>query len=211
MSRFPALTPVRRLAAAALAGAALTIAACADPASTSPESLDLKAANSRASGQANAELNRDLGTLRNAIARFHNFDYATSHDGGYTVLFDGKCFEQEGAGAMGLHQANIGLVDEIVDMEHPEAIMYEPGPNGTRVLVGVEYVVDPGKWDAQFEDKENIPMPTLFGREYSHNKVYNLYTLHVWTHKKNPVDTFEGWNPTVSCKYWNADKGAAHH
>lgn len=210
MSRFPAVTPIRRFAAAALAGAALTISACADPAATSPESLDFEAVNSRASGQANAEVNRDLATLRQSLARYHNFTHA-SKNAGYSILFDNKCFEQPGAGAMGTHYVNIGVVDATVELERPEALLYEPGPNGNMVLVGVEYVVAPALWNALHADEETIPMPSLFGREYSYNATYDLYTLHVWTHKNNPAGTFEGWNPKVSCRYWSAEKAAAHH
>jgi hypothetical protein len=204
------LAPVRRVAAAVLAGAALTIAACADPSATAPDALALDAANSRAGGRANAGENRDLATLRQSLARFHSFEYAST-DGGYDVLFDGKCFEQPGAGAMGTHYVKLGLVDETVELERPEALLYEPGPGGNMVLVGVEYVVDPRAWNAQYQDEAVIPIPSLFGREYTYNPVYDLYTLHVWTHKNNPIDTFEGWNPNVSCQYWNSATSGAHH
>jgi len=199
-----------RFARTLFTGAVLLTSACTDPSAVSPDSA-ARADRSTAPGQvnpnANAALNRELATLRQAIARFHNWEVAST-TGGYAGLFDGKCFENPGVGAMGLHYANGGLVDATIELERPEAIMYEPGPDGTKVLVGVEYVVEPTAWAAAHPGGE---LPSLFGRSYDYNATYNLYTLHVWTHKANPEGIFVGWNPTVSCRYWGADKAAAHH
>ncbi|GAB1343761.1 hypothetical protein MASR1M101_28880 [Gemmatimonas sp.] len=170
-----------------------------------PTSLDITAADSKASGQSTAAVNRDLATLRNALARFHSFE-AANRVGGYTSLFDGKCFEAPGVGGMGLHYVNGSLVDATIELERPEALLFEPGPGNAMVLVGVEYVIDPATWDAS-----NKARPQLFGREYSYNDVYGLYTLHVWTHKNNPSGTFEGWNPKVSCDNWLRAKAGSHH
>lgn len=207
---FDVLRPSRRFAHALFAGAALLTAACADPSAMSPD-IAARDNKSTAPGQVtpnpNAALNRELATLRQAIARFHNWEYASTA-GGYAGLFDGKCFENPGVGAMGLHYANGTLVDANVELERPEAIMYEPGPAGTKVLVGVEYVVVPKAWAAAHPGGE---LPTLFGRTFDYNSTYDLYTLHVWTHKANPAGIFVGWNSKVSCQYWGAEKAAAHH
>jgi hypothetical protein len=200
----------RGLFAVGLCATALYTVACTDPAATAPDVAalgDKSSATGPMSLNANAALNRDLATLRASIARFHNWEYASTA-GGYAGLFDGKCFENPGVGAMGLHYANGALVDANVELERPEAIMYEPGPGGTKVLVGVEYVVDPTAWRAQHAAGS---LPTLFGRNFDYNATYNLYTLHVWTHKANPEGVFVGWNPKVSCQYWGAAKAAAHH
>lgn len=195
------------LTAATIAAALFTAACVADPAAPDARA-DLSAAASREAGQANAAVNRDLATLRQSLARFHNFD-AARNAGGYSVLFDNKCFELPGTGGMGLHYVNLGLVNAVVELDKPEALLYEPGPGGAMVLVGVEYVVDPQAWNAVKENKGKLPR--LFGRDYSYNATYGLYTLHVWTHKNNPTGTFEGWNPNVSCQYWTADKAMQHH
>ena len=51
-------------------------------------------------------------------------------------------------GAMGVHLINHEFVDGIVDVNKPEALIYEPQSNGKLRIVGVEYIVPKEAWDA---------------------------------------------------------------
>ena len=135
------------------------------------------------------ELMQDLARARASTARFHRFSAADGAD--YDLLFLGICMENQPTGGMGYHYVNVGLLDSIVEIEHPEALMYEPGPNGQRRLVGLEYVIPAAAWTS--EDP-----PVLFGQELVLND-FDLWALHVWIWKNNPSGIFSDWNPTVNC------------
>jgi hypothetical protein len=149
------------------------------------------------------ELMRDLARARSATARFHRFDVAD--DAEYDFLFMDMCMENQPTGGMGYHYVNVGLLDDVVEVEHPEAVMYEPGPNGQLRLVGLEYVIPAGAWTS--EDP-----PVLFGREFTLNQ-FDLWALHVWIWKNNPSGIFKDWNPNVSCANAapTSAAGRSHH
>lgn len=213
MSRFSFAASARRLAAASLAGlavgvAASGLAACADPSSTSPELVaasDRSSAPGQVDPNATAAVNRDLIRLRAAMAPFK--DFAAAEPAGYWYLFNGMCMETD-AGGMGLHYVNVpdpgrgvtGLLDAMLDVEQPEALMYEPDRNGRLILVGVEYVVPKAA---------SAEPPTLFNRVFDDGG--DLWTLHVWAFKHNPKGMFTGWNPNVSCQFANVGTARAHH
>jgi hypothetical protein len=102
---------------------------------------------------------------------------------------------------MGVHYVNGALVgDGAVDLERPEALVYEPQKNGRLRLVAVEYVVFQKAWDEQHSEP-----PSLFGQPFELMEAGNrygldpFYELHVWLWKHNPSGLFEDWNPRVSC------------
>ena len=159
------------------------------------------AVTSQASRAAEA---RDLAALRAATGRFHNF--ATAFAAGHTFLFMNMCMVDESAdnlGGMGYHYVDTALLDGTVDVRTPEAILYEPQPNGQLRLVGVEYVIPKDAWTS--EDP-----PVLFGRELKLN-AFDLWALHVWIWEDNPSGMFADWNPRVTCDYAPAATTASHH
>ena len=136
--------------------------------------------------------NKDLATLRAATARFHRYDVA--RQAGYTFLFMNMCMEDNSpakAGGMGKHYVNTTLLDATLDVARPEALLYDPGPNGQLKLVGVEYVIPKAAWTSD-------QPPRLFGRDLKLNK-FDLWALHVWAWKSNPSGLYADWNPRVSC------------
>ena len=145
---------------------------------------------------------RDLARARAATARFQRHDAA---DELYNVIFMDICMENQPTGGMGYHYVNFGLVNGTVEVEHPEALMYEPGPNGQLRLVGLEYVIPKDLWTSPNP-------PVLFGQEFTLNQ-FDLWALHVWIWKNNPSGIFADWNPNVSCE--NAvsvgSVGRTHH
>lgn len=136
------------------------------------------------------ELMQDLARARAATAQFQRDSVAFDAD--YTFLFLDMCMENQPTGGMGYHYVNVGLLDSIVEVERPEALMYEPGRNGQLRLVGLEYVIPADAW-------ASADAPVLFGQELVLND-FGLWALHVWIWKNNPEGIFKDWNPTVNCE-----------
>lgn len=181
---------------------AAVLAACAE-APSMPEA---------ASAEVSVELRREpvtdpaqlqgIAAARRATARYHRYESAKDT---YTFLFMDMCMEDdspEQLGGMGYHYVNTRLLDGEVDIAEPEALMYEPGPDGQRRLVGVEYVIPEGEW-------EGPGTPTLLGQEMELNG-FGLYALHVWLWKDNPAGIYKPWNATVSCANAHLVDGGAH-
>ena len=144
----------------------------------------------------------DASSARAGTARYHNL--ATAMDEGYGLFTDAAgiaCIDNP-AGGMGIHYAKGSLVgDGAIDASTPEALVYEPQPNGRLRLVAVEYVVFQDAWDAHHGSP-----PSLFGEDFEAvdgTNRYGLppfYELHTWLWKHNPNGTFgQDWNPNVSC------------
>ncbi|TPK41364.1 hypothetical protein FJ492_20445 [Mesorhizobium sp. B2-5-4] len=140
----------------------------------------------------------DTGALdekvRAANGRFENVAMATAE--GYAPI---PCASGITGGAMGIHYVNAAyLKDDAVDVGKPEAVMYEPTPDGKLRLVAVEYITSKGP-------------ASLAGQLFNFNSAPNryglgaFYELHVWAWKKNPTGTFADMNPDVSCDAMNAD------
>ena len=158
--------------------------------------MTLLASTSASAGQA------DLAAVRAATARFHDIDAAIA--AGYGQLQDAAgiaCIDNV-AGGMGIHYVKGSLVgDATVNATTPEALVYEPGPNGKLRLVAVEYVVFQGAWDAA-----NAAPPSLFGQTFTLVRSGNryglppFYELHAWLWNPNPSGMFNDWNPGVTCE-----------
>lgn len=128
--------------------------------------------------------------LREALAPYTSL--ALAKQAGYaTQLTD--CMSNGDVGAMGIHYANTQLLDATVDPLKPEVVIYEPGTDGERSLVGAEFVVP---FTAV---PKTAPAPELFGQKFLPDDVFQVWALHVWTHRTNPSGTFAPWNPRVHC------------
>lgn len=142
-----------------------------------------------AAGCAQAADDNPLATkVRTALDRFKDVNVAVKE--GYAPI---PCASGVEGGAMGVHYVNGEyLKDEAVDLNKPEAVMYEPMPDGKMALIAVEYITTKGP--AQLENH-------LFSFTGTPNR-YGLpafYELHVWAWKDNPTGTFADMNPHVSC------------
>jgi hypothetical protein len=108
---------------------------------------------------------------------------------------DPFCVSGPEGGATGVHLINFGLLgDGIVNAETPEALVYEPRPNGTLRLVAVEYVV--------FATPPVVLEGHLMLRSAAPNRFGipdPFLRLHVWAWKRNPKGTFADYNPNASC------------
>jgi hypothetical protein len=137
----------------------------------------------------------DFAAIRAATAEFH--DLSTAQAAGYGLL--PGCYEHADGG-MGIHYVRGDLLgDGAIDPLTPEALVYEPLPNGKLRLVAVEYVTFASHWASP---------PVLFGQQFSFEEAPNefnvpvdFYELHVWLWQPNPSGMFYEWNPRVSCAY----------
>ena len=132
----------------------------------------------------------EVETLRASLAPFTSLSRARTD--GYDVLLT-DCMSNGDIGAMGIHYGKGALIDGAVDAQHPEVLIYEPGPNGSASLVGVEFIIP-----FAAVPRTATP-PVLFGRQFLRDDAFGLWGLHVWTHRTNPSGIFEPWNPRVHC------------
>lgn len=145
-----------------------------------------------------------LAAARRATARYHRFEVAYGEN--YTFLFLNSCMMDPSGldrGGMGYHYVNTDLLDAELDPAAPEAVLYEPQPDGRLRLVGLEYVIPAAAWPS--EDP-----PVLFGRELTLN-AFDLWALHVWIGKQNPSGIYADWNPDVNCDNATTLAAGAHH
>ena len=134
---------------------------------------------------------RTLTLVRQATERFKDVKIAQAE--GYALQFG--CVSGSDDGAMGLHYVNGALIeDDVIDIGKPEAVMYEPGPNGEMTLVAVEYITTKGPASLEGHLFSLTGAPNRYG-------LPAFYELHVWAWRDNPTGTFADMNPTVSCDY----------
>lgn len=112
-------------------------------------------------------------------------------------------------GAMGVHLINHEYVDGILDVNKPEALIYEPQSNGKLRIVGVEYIVPKEAWDAANPAQPGMPAPrpALLGHLLNFVSSPNRYgieggffELHVWAFQDNRLGALTDWNPAVTCE-----------
>ena len=136
--------------------------------------------------------------VRNATRQF--LDVNNAGPAGYGPAFG--CVSGPDHGAMGIHYVNGALVgDGEIQLEYPEALIYEPVGNARR-LVGVEYIVDAATW---LKAHNNVP-PSLDGQDFQLVAAPNrfalkpFFELHVWAWRDNPQGAFVDWNNAVTCE-----------
>jgi hypothetical protein len=125
--------------------------------------------------------------VREANSRFMDVAAATAE--GYAPV---PCVSGATGGAMGIHYVNGELIDDLIEIGRPEAVMYEPGPNGEMQLIAVEYIATAGPKDLEGHLFHYVNAPNRYG-------LPQFYELHVWAWRENPTGTFADMNPNVSC------------
>ena len=141
-----------------------------------------------------------IDKVRVATERYRDINVAISE--GWVQAT--PCVSGPDFGAMGVHFVQPGrLSDGILKAEQPEALIYEPLPNGAVRLVGVEFIVMASIWAGQ--NPGGSP-PALEGNLLNLVAAPNrfglpaFYELHVWAWEHNPNGSFADWNAAVSCE-----------
>ena len=113
------------------------------------------------------------------------------------------CVSGPNTGAMGVHFVlPERLGDATVNADAPEALIYEPQPDGSMRLVGVEFILFQANWD----NSPHTGAPKLEGHLMNLVGAPNrygldaFYELHVWAWEDNPEGSFADWNTHVSCE-----------
>lgn len=140
-----------------------------------------------------------IKSVREATERFK--DVRVAENEGYRLEFG--CVSGDDFGAMGLHYVNDKLVGEgIVDVAHPQIVLYEARPDGSVKLTGADFLVIASAWDEKHPGTTPFLMGQIFHYFSSPNRfgLPAFYTLHVWAWKENPKGAFVNWHPNVSCQ-----------
>lgn len=135
-------------------------------------------------------IEQDLERVRKATEPFKSLDKAVA--AGYS-RDGGNCLEHQPHGAMGYHHSNQALLDDRIEVERPEILVYERLRNGRYRLNGVEYIVP---FSARPETAEP---PTVMGQQLKPHRGLQIWYLHVWIWTDNPSGLFADWNPRVAC------------
>ena len=143
------------------------------------------------SALADAGVARDLERVR-TVTRVYR-DTAVARAAGYPIMTSPPCLSDSTAGAMGHHYVNRALVDNRVELDHPEILLYAPVKGGGLKLVAVEYIIP-----YRLMPRDTVP-PQIFGRPMLQNDPLKLWNLHVWAFEENPSGLFAEWNPAIEC------------
>jgi hypothetical protein len=150
----------------------------------------------KSSDQLSAEDTQAIDGVRQKAEAYK--DIAAARAAGYTKQYPEGCIQAE-EGSQGFHFMNDALVDDKVDVNTPELLMFEPKADGSLELIGVDYAIPFDKWTA-------AEPPTLLGRPLMRNEPLKVWALHIWTHRENPSGMFAKFNPAVSCEHAAAVK-----
>ncbi len=131
-----------------------------------------------------------VGHVREVNDRFRDVSIAVAE--GYKPM---PCVSGADGGAMGVHYVNAKLLAaDTIEIGHPQAVMYEPKPDGRMVLVAVEYITSKGPASLEGQLFNFTGAPNRYG-------LPAFYALHVWAWKPNPKGAFADMNPNVTCEH----------
>ena len=142
-------------------------------------------------GAYDASVTRDIASVRAATEPFRSLDAAAAAGYARSVA---QCVAHPEAGAMGFHHTNAALLDDRLEVERPEMLVYERAADGSYVLNGVEYIVP---YTAR---PRAAAAPTIMGQRLKRADGLQLWYLHVWIWKDNVAGMFADWNPAVECR-----------
>lgn len=132
----------------------------------------------------------DIARIRAATAAFQVLDSAVAAGYARTV---NRCIDHPPHGAMGYHHVNRALLDDRIDIERPEILLYARTEAGEYVLNGVEYIIP-----YSIRPRDASP-PTVMNLQLKRSDDLQLWYLHAWVFKANPDGMFADWNPEVKC------------
>jgi hypothetical protein len=142
-------------------------------------------------GAYGAAVDSDIARVREATEPFRSLDAAAAAGYARSVR---QCVAHPEHGAMGYHHANAALLDDRLEVERPEMLVYERAADGEYVLNGVEYIVP---YSARSKEAEP---PTIMGQKLKRADGLQLWYLHVWIWRENGAGLFADWNAAVECR-----------
>ncbi|MGH7554384.1 MAG: hypothetical protein ACREMQ_15370 [Longimicrobiales bacterium] len=168
---------------------ALILACTRGPARAAPNVESTAARPSANASAVTPSIERDLERVRAATSAFQNI--AAAHAAGFPTTVP-RCLANASLGGMGHHFVNRTLLDDRLDVEHPEILLYAPTSDGQLKLVAVEYIIPLAEWKRQ-------QAPRIFGQRLKRSEELQLWYLHVWAWEQNSAGLFADWNPAVKC------------
>ncbi|MGH7505017.1 MAG: hypothetical protein ACRELX_05185 [Longimicrobiales bacterium] len=165
--------------------------ACGSASPRSEPAGGTSATQVQGTGEYDASVDQDTARVRAATAAFTSLDAAAA--AGYAPNIP-QCLAHPEHGGMGFHHVNQALLDDRLEVERPEILVYERTADGEYVLNGVEYIVP---YTARGRDEEP---PTIMGQQLKPSDPLQLWYLHVWLFKENSAGLFADWNPDVECR-----------
>ena len=158
--------------------------------STSNAMTTTVAQSGTAATASQAMVDRDLERLRAATASFKSLDAAVAAGYQRTVT---QCISHPTLGVMGYHHTNDALLDDKLDVEHPEILVYGKTATGEYKLNGVEFFVP-----YSAHPRDSAP-PEIMGQQLTPFDPGKFWYKHVWAWTENPSGMFADWNPNVKC------------
>jgi hypothetical protein len=158
-----------------------------------------------------ADQSKLVQVVRNATQQYQNVANAAPD---YAPVLG--CVSGSDHGAMGIHYVNGSLLsgetllsDGQLDPTKPQALIYEPQPNGELKLVGAEFIILASALPPNAAPQVNghlmlyIDGPTSSRPKATPNRygLPALFELHVWAWRDNPQGNFVDWNDHVSCAH----------
>lgn len=156
-----------------------------------------------------ADSSKLVEIVRNATQQYQNVVNAT----GFTPVLG--CVSGPDHGAMGVHYVNLNMLNgesllgnsQQLDPTKPQALIYEPQPNGEMKLVGAEFIILASALPANAAPEVEghlmlyIDGPSSLRPKATPNRygLPALFELHVWAWKDNPLGSFVDWNNHVTC------------
>ena len=138
-----------------------------------------------------SEVQEGYARVRAATAAYRVLDSAVAK--GYPASVP-QCFADPTHGAMGYHHLNRAYVDNRIELDKPEILLYERKADGSYGLNGVEYIIPYRVWP-----KDSVP-PKLMGRDMLKSEPLQLWYTHMWVWTANSAGLFADWNPAVKCR-----------
>jgi hypothetical protein len=170
----------------------LVIACAAQPAmdNRSTESAMPASGQAVAAEEASAAVDGDVARIRAATEAFKSLDAAAAAGYQRHVM---QCVDNPPQGGMGYHHQNDALLDDRIEIEKPEMLVYERMPDGEYRLNGVEYIIPLSVWPQTKEP------PVVMGQDLKPAPSLGIWYRHVWVWRENPSGLFADWNPLVEC------------
>lgn len=165
-----------------------TFTACARPAVHDHAAMAAASADASAYGR---EVQDGYARVRTATASYKMLDSAVARGYAPSVA---QCIADSTHGAMGYHHINRSYVDNKIEIEKPEILLYERKVDGSYGLNGVEYIIPYRVWP-----KDSVP-PKLMGRDMLQSEPLQLWYLHMWVWTPNKSGLFNDWNKDVRCR-----------